>query len=149
HVDLAVGDFDSVSPDALEAARRAGTRIERYQAAKSRTDLAIALDRAVELGGKRIVVLGADGGGRDPFLGNVLVLGSPSYEGVAIECRMGGARVHVVHDSVDLHGRRGDIVTLLAVNGPAEGVATDGLLYPLAGERLEPGSSRGVSNELV
>jgi thiamine pyrophosphokinase len=32
------------------------------------------------------------------------------------------------------------------VNGPAEGVHTEGLAYPLANETLEPGSSRGVSN---
>jgi thiamine pyrophosphokinase len=37
-------------------------------------------------------------------------------------------------------------VSLLALHGPAEGVRTQGLAYPLAGETLEPGSSRGVSN---
>jgi thiamine pyrophosphokinase len=37
-------------------------------------------------------------------------------------------------------------VSLLALHGPAEGVRTDGLVYPLARETLEPGSSRGVSN---
>jgi thiamine pyrophosphokinase len=37
-------------------------------------------------------------------------------------------------------------VSLLAVDGPAEGVRTDGLAFPLAGETLQPGSSRGVSN---
>ena len=31
----------------------------------------------------------------------------------------------------------------------AEFVRTDGLAYPLAGESLEPGSSRGVSNVFV
>jgi thiamine pyrophosphokinase len=37
-------------------------------------------------------------------------------------------------------------VTLLALGGPAVGVTTDGLEYPLAGETLTAGSSRGVSN---
>jgi thiamine pyrophosphokinase len=40
-------------------------------------------------------------------------------------------------------------VTLLPVQGPARGVTTDGLLYPLAGEDLLPGTSRGVSNQLL
>jgi thiamine pyrophosphokinase len=40
-------------------------------------------------------------------------------------------------------------VTLLATAGPAVGVTTSGLRYPLVGEPLEPGSTRGVSNELV
>ena len=46
----------------------------------------------------------------------------------------------------DLEGTPGELVTLLAVNGPAEAVRTEGLVYPLRGETLEPGSSRGVSN---
>ena len=33
--------------------------------------------------------------------------------------------------------------------GPALGVHTEGLRWPLRGERLEPGTSRGVSNEMV
>ncbi len=33
--------------------------------------------------------------------------------------------------------------------GTAIGVRTDGLLYPLVDEDLPPGSTRGVSNELV
>ena len=40
----------------------------------------------------------------------------------------------------------GALCALLAVNGPAARVTTEGLEYPLAGETLEPGSSRGVSN---
>jgi thiamine pyrophosphokinase len=35
---------------------------------------------------------------------------------------------------------------LLALHGQAEGVATDGLLYPLRRETLLAGSSRGISN---
>jgi thiamine pyrophosphokinase len=40
----------------------------------------------------------------------------------------------------------GELVTLLALHGPAEGVTTTGLTYPLRGETLAAGSSRGVSN---
>jgi thiamine pyrophosphokinase len=32
------------------------------------------------------------------------------------------------------------------VGEPAEGVTTEGLVYPLRGETLEAGTSRGVSN---
>ena len=45
-----------------------------------------------------------------------------------------------------LEGEPGELVSLFALHGRAEGVRTDGLVYPLAGETLEPGSSRGVSN---
>ena len=45
-----------------------------------------------------------------------------------------------------LRGAVGDLVTLLAHGGPATGVGTSGLRWALAGETLDAGSSRGVSN---
>ena len=45
-----------------------------------------------------------------------------------------------------LAGTPGELLSLHALHGAANGVTTEGLEYPLAGETLEPGSSRGVSN---
>jgi len=50
---------------------------------------------------------------------------------------------------VELHGRVGDLCSLVPVSGPAAGVRTRGLRFPLDGEVLHPGSTRGVSNELL
>jgi thiamine pyrophosphokinase len=51
--------------------------------------------------------------------------------------------------AVPIDGPPGSLVTLLAAGGPALGIVTDGLRYPLRGESLDPGTTRGVSNELV
>ncbi|MCJ7670515.1 MAG: thiamine diphosphokinase, partial [Acidimicrobiia bacterium] len=48
-----------------------------------------------------------------------------------------------------LTGRTGSLVTLLAIHGPARGVTTTGLRFPLHDADLLPGSTLGVSNELV
>ena len=56
------------------------------------------------------------------------------------------ARVHVIRGARSFDGAPGELVTLLALHGPAEGVTTEGLTYPLRGETLAAGSSRGVSN---
>jgi thiamine pyrophosphokinase len=53
----------------------------------------------------------------------------------------------VVRDEVALPGEPGALVSLLPLHGAARGVTTSGLLYPLDDEDLEPGTSRGVSNE--
>ena len=55
----------------------------------------------------------------------------------------------MVRDEVHLSGPIGALCTLLAVHGPAHGVTTAGLRYPLHDATLLPGSTRGVSNELV
>jgi thiamine pyrophosphokinase len=142
----------------LEAARRAGVHIERHPTDKDATDLELGLARAVELGATRVVVVGMAGGRLDHLLANVAVLGSPSWPAVTIEARLGDARVHVVRGrsgapgppgELTLLGRPGQVVTLLALHGPASGVCTSGLRYPLADATLPPGSTRGVSNEFV
>ncbi len=142
----AIGDFDSVSPEALEAAAADGVRVVRHPEAKDATDLELALDAALALSPDRIHVLAGDGGRLDHLLAALLLLASPKYASVRIDAVFGRARVHVVRGERVLEGELGDMVSLVAVNGVAEGVTTDGLEYPLVGETLEPGSSRGVSN---
>ena len=147
-VDLAVGDFDSVKPDVLDAVAEAGATVERHPAAKDATDLELALDAAMARRPRRILVVGGHGGRLDHFLANAVLLAAPRYAGVALVARMGPAHVTVVRDQATLTGRPGDLVSLVPVHGGARAVTTDGLRYPLHGEDLEPGSTRGVSNEL-
>lgn len=148
-VDLVVGDLDSVDLTALERARAAGVEVREFPADKDRTDLALALDAGVEAGADRIVVVGGHGGRLDHLLANALLLASPEYAGVDVVAHMGEATIHVVRHGTTLAGSPGELVTLLPVHGPAHGVTTEGLLYPLDDEPLTAGSSRGVSNELA
>jgi thiamine pyrophosphokinase len=145
-VDLAVGDFDSASEAAVAAAAASGTRVERYPEAKDATDLELALDAAAGLGPRRVVVLGALEGRLDHLLAALLSLGAPRYAGFELDALFDQATVQVIHSERVLQGRRGELVSLLPVHGRAEGVTTEGLVYPLRGETLSPGSSRGVSN---
>jgi thiamine pyrophosphokinase len=148
-VDLAVGDFDSVTPEALDAIAKAGAVIDRHPIAKDKTDFELALDHAIARYASRVIVVGGHGGRVDHLVGNLSVLLSDAYDAATIEARTRDAHVHVVRSRVELQGEPGDIVTLLAMAGPVHGVTTNGLRYPLDGEVLWPGSSRGVSNELV
>jgi thiamine pyrophosphokinase len=148
-VDLAVGDFDSVTDGGLRAAERGGARVDRHPVAKDATDLELALGAALRLEPSRLIVLGGHGGRLDHLLANALLLASDALRGVEVVAQMGHARVTVVRRRGELSGRPGDVVTLLPVGGPACGVATDGLLYPLRDEDLAPGTTRGVSNELL
>ena len=151
HIDLAVGDMDSVTPAGLAAATAAGARIDRHPQAKDQTDLELALDQALTLSPHPIVVLGNDGGRLDHLLAFALLLAHPRYAQVTIEARLGQARLTVLHGpaTATLHGTPGDIVTLLPLHGPAKGVTTEHLLYPLTSEDLAPGTTRGVSNLLT
>jgi thiamine pyrophosphokinase len=93
-----------------------------------------------------VLVIGAGGGRLDHLLAGLLLLGLERYAALEIDAVLGGARVHVIRARRALMGTPGELISLLALHGPAKGVSTTGLAYPLHEETLEPGSSRGVSN---
>jgi thiamine pyrophosphokinase len=145
-VEAVIGDMDSASPRDLEDAAARGVRIERHPAEKDATDLELALDAALALAPERVLVLAGTAGRLDHLLSALLLLGSARYAKVQLDAEIGRAHVHVIRTARVLHGERGELVSLFALGGPAEGVTTEGLVYPLSDETLEPGSSRGVSN---
>ncbi|MCY3636760.1 MAG: thiamine diphosphokinase [bacterium] len=144
-VAIAVGDMDSVSPEALAAAEQSGTRIERHPADKDQTDLELALELAARLA-DRVIVIGAAGGRLDHLIGNLTILASPQWSGVNIEAWLTNAQAVVVHHHRKLDVEPGATVSLFALGGPAR-VTTSGLAWPLNDEILDPLTSRGVSNQ--
>ena len=141
-VDLVVGDMDSVSAETLAGIER----VERHAAEKDATDLELALVAALRFEPERVLVLGGGGGRLDHLFGGLLLLAAEAYAGVRVDAQFGAAAVHVIRGERTLHGEPGELISLLAVHGRARGVVTDGLVYALRRETLEPGSSRGVSN---
>ena len=149
---LVVGDMDSLGQAGVERLAKRGVPVVSYPAAKDETDLELAVARAIDAGASEVVVLGALGGPRlDHEAANLLLLADPGYDGVRIEARRGATRVRAVRGgrTLDLAGPLATLVTLLPVAGDADGVRTEGLLFPLHGETLRFGRARGLSNEIV
>jgi thiamine pyrophosphokinase len=149
HVDLVVGDMDSVAPVSLTAAEAKGARVERHPAEKDATDLELALLAAQRHGIERVALVGGAGGRVDHFLANVALLTATRFADLAIDAYLGDAVVRVVR-GVDpplaVGGAVGEVVSLLPVGGDAHGVTTAELRYPLCGEDLPIGTTRGISN---
>jgi thiamine pyrophosphokinase len=141
-VDLLIGDLDSVSPEALSSA----VRVERHSPDKDATDLELALAAAARLEPESILVLGGAAGRLDHLLGSLLLVAGDAYAAIRVDAQLGPAAVHVIRRERILRGEVGELISLLPVYGPVRGVSTDGLVYPLANEDLEFGSSRGISN---
>jgi thiamine pyrophosphokinase len=152
-VDVVVGDLDSVAPGALDRAATAGTAVDRHPRAKDHTDLELALVHAWAVAGPggSVLVVG-DGAGRlDHALAALLLLAHPAGEAVHTRALLGPAEVVVVRPALAWHldGPAGQLLTLVPVGGVARGITTAGLRYHLRDEALDPGSTRGVSNELA
>src|SRR5207237_3871292 len=104
---------------------RQGIPVAQYPAKKDESDLELAVAQAIAAGATEIVLLGALGGARlDHETANLLLLGDPGYDGVRLEARRGALRVRPIRGqgSLSLAGPVDALVTLLPVNGDAEGV---------------------------
>jgi thiamine pyrophosphokinase len=148
--DVVIGDMDSVEPDLLAAAAVAGARIIRHPRDKDATDLELALGSAVAAGHDPVTIAGGHGGRIDHLLANALLLADPAFAGVDLTWWVDGFRLRVTHGGARsvIDAPAGTLVSLIPVGGSAQGVTTHGLQWPLDGETLHHGSTRGISNRI-
>ncbi len=148
--DLIVGDFDSVPAASLDDRRARAAERMTLPVAKDASDLEVALERlAATRGIDRVCVLGVSGGRTDHLLFNWML---PLARDWPFALRLVDATVdaHAVRAGapLGLDAPPGATLSLLALRR-ATGVTTRGLRWALDGATLEPGSTRGLSNEVI
>jgi thiamine pyrophosphokinase len=145
-VDLLIGDLDSL-PGGRQAAP-ADMTVITAPPAKDETDLELALAEALRWGAREILISAAFGGRPDHMLANILLLARDDLRGLDVMMIDGRETLRLIcgGEWMALTGRPGDLLSLLPIGGPAEGVTTEGLLYPLRAETLPFGQARGISN---
>jgi thiamine pyrophosphokinase len=162
---LWVGDGDSWPEAEIECLAAEGVAVRRVPMAKDESDLELAVAAVAAVGAEgqtggigRITILGAIGGPRvDHELANVALLAHPALSGLDVRLLDDRTRIRLLDGHArggqpvtgDLHGRPGDIVSLLPLGGTVAGITTRGLAYPLEDEPLDIGPARGLSNVRV
>ncbi len=143
--DLLVGDLDSVS---LNAVDRHDGEVEQYSVDKDYTDLELAMEAAMRYGDV-VIVVGGHGGRLDHLVANAELLADHRWSAARILWLAGEDLATVVRHQAALHGRVGDLVSLIPLGGHAIGVTTQGLQWSLNDAILAAGSTRGLSNRFV
>ena len=148
---VVVGDMDSLDAETRERLARQGSRLVLHPAEKDETDLELALLLAVKENVFDIVILGALGGRLDQLLANVFLLTLPKLAGVSVKLADYEQEAFVVPGGAQatVEGQVGDTLSLIPLTGDASGVYTQGLKWPLSGDTLSAGPTRGVSNVIV
>ena len=148
---VVIGDFDSLDPDELNKLQSSGVEIIRYPARKDQTDLELALELAVDRGADEILVFGALGARWDMSIANILLLTLPEFSGVKLKFIEENQEITLLRggEEFTLNGKKGDILSLTALDQEVKGVTLSGLEYPLKDGMLRLGSTRGISNMLV
>jgi thiamine pyrophosphokinase len=147
---VVVGDLDSLAPELAEELAAQGVELERYPTAKNKTDLELALERAIQDGAQEIVLLGALGGRLDQSLANVLLMAQRDWP-ATIQLVDATEIATVIHggEQMTLEASPGSTMSLLPLSAEVTGITYTGMLYPLDNATIALGSTRGVSNEVV
>jgi len=146
-----IGDLDSSDVGMVRHFEADGTKVIRHPERKDHTDLELALIYAQDQGVEDILILGALGERWDQTLANLLLPAEEIFADVQIRLVDGNQEIQLLRSGeiLTLHGKPGDTVSLVPLVGNADGIKTEGLEYPLNGESLVFGSTRGISNVML
>jgi len=139
-----IGDMDSIGSDTWKS--KSGIEHIRYPADKDKSDAELAVEYALEHGYDQVILVAATGGRLAHTLGNIALVAG--YPGQVII--FDGTSTLVAVDKSEkciLHGRIGNIVSLIPYSTGSFKVRTNGLKYPLQDERLIS-ATHGLSNAL-
>ena len=146
---LIIGDMDSVEKGVLRKFEGDGVNIELYPQDKNETDLELAINCAIELQPKQIVIVAALGGRLDQTLANIALLTDIRLSTFDVRLDDGVEEIFLCRDQAEVLGRRGDIVSLIPWQGTVAKVQTKNLKWVLQKETLYPDKTRGISNEMT
>lgn len=146
---LVLGDMDSIERYQLEGLQSAGVALELFPGDKNETDLELAIHHAVELDPEQLLVIGGLGGRLDQMFGNIALLSSNQLTTLDARLDDGVEEIFFCRGQAQVHGRSGDIVSLIPWGDPVFGIQTQNLKWALQNETLYPDKTRGLSNEMI
>ena len=147
--DLIIGDLDSIDEDILQHYQKKKTKIQKHPADKDQNDLELAIQTAIEMNPQTIWIVAALGNRIDQTLANIFLLTRDDLRSIDTRLVDGEREVFLIREHATLSGEPGQLVSLVPINGPVEGVTTEGLKFPLNNETLYPDQTRGISNRLT
>lgn len=143
--DMAVGDFDSLGY--VPKCRR----VSRHPVKKDKSDMELALEKAVAWDYDELIIYGALGGRLDHTIANLQLFATFSERELYVTA-VGDTfalRLLTGPDVLELPDLDAGTVSVLAANDRVRGVIERGLEYSLNDEDLTNRTSRGLSNELT
>lgn len=145
----AVGDFDSVDESELTKIKN-NIDVKSFKKEKDDTDLALAVNLAVDLGYSEINIYGATGGRLDHFMGAVQILAKPEFLSNDLTIAVIDQQNHIQvlksgkHKVEKIQGMK--YISFVPLNSNIR-IKLDDLKYELPFTTLQIGSTLTISNE--
>tara|TARA_B100000579_G_scaffold67352_2_gene50443 strand:+ start:22467 stop:23120 length:654 start_codon:yes stop_codon:yes gene_type:complete len=146
--DVVIGDLDSISAGGLETVEKKSIEIISFPENKDKSDLELAILHASRTCGS-VTIVDSGGGRVDHMWGVFSAMVSNANSMISCEAFVGSSYVKVVRDAHEVKPLASNLVSIFPFGGIAEGVSLSGFRWNLNHETLNPGSTRGLSNEIV
>ncbi len=148
--DIIVGDLDSLTPDDFKWADALDIPVERHPTQKDETDGELALERALQMGATRIMILGGHGGRMAMFLGNLKLLRSCHERGIDAVMIGHGESIRFLSPGGELNlaGRTNSTLNILPIEGDAV-ISVAGTKWEAVETKLGHLTGRGLSNQIM
>lgn len=147
HIDLLIGDLDSISEAGIRSAESPNVTIERHPQDKDATDFELAIDACIAHGFGTIDIYGGEGGRLDHLLGIATAITADRWKALTLRWHTAGAMTTPLIGPTEVSRRvmPGTRISLIAVTD-CTGITTTGTVWPLGNATLHRGSSQGISN---
>lgn len=146
---VVIGDMDSLSQKSRNILQKRGVQFIEFAAEKDETDTELALQHAVEKGATAITIFGGSMGDRiDHVMANILLA---TLSPIPLQFIHGNQVAWIAKGptNITIYGKKGDLISLIPLQGKAAGLVSKNLQYCLKNEELLFGKPRGVSNVLT
>ncbi|GKU79253.1 thiamine diphosphokinase [Paenibacillus sp. L3-i20] len=147
--EIAIGDFDSVSPQEMEQIRmRSHQTIECDPIDKNYTDTEMAFRLALDMKPSSILLLGALGSRFDHSLSNIHLLNLALECGIEAQIIDSNNCIRLITTTTIIERSHYAQVSLLPLSLEVVGITLTGFQYPLNDATIKVGQSIGISNVL-
>ncbi len=148
--DVAIGDFDSVTEEELKTIHQSVQTIQHYPKDKDRTDMELAVVRAIEKKPIEVLILGGTGSRIDHSMATLSVLDSLLTAQIPHVLVDKNNRVRLVRRGRTILNCLGDYRYVSILPYTKEIILSlSGFRYDLPKTKLIRGTTRGVSNEVT
>lgn len=146
--DVAIGDFDSVTPSQMKTINEDSKEIITCKPhPKYQTDMEQAIDYAIELNPQSINLFWSTGGRFDQTLANFYLLEKLAQKNIQGNIVDQQNRIRIINHRVTLIPSTYKYVSLLPITASAE-VSLTGFLYDVTHQKIKRGQTLGISNEI-
>lgn len=148
--DYIIGDLDSVDEKLVSYYKNTGVKFEKFPAKKDETDTELCIYLARDLKATRIDFIAALGGRIDHAITNINLLYYLKEMDIIPRIISEKEEMYIaVNEEITISGNVGDIVSVIAINGDADGVTLKNLEYPLDNYYMKYGVPIGMSNVML